>query len=1220
MRETSRRWLMRLCWAGALITGAMLVGLRIGRPVYYTDGQREIASQEVSASGMLVWQTPEVEVELPGPVVGRVAVLPDGRLLYGRRSGAAGADGTTDLVVFDPERPRVPPEPAYGLNSADNELGPACTPAGEVFFASDRVTESSAGGYDLYRATWTPRGFTTPTPVVLCNTAKDETDPAPSAASDAFVFVRIDPSVRDGDNGTLMRCDLALDREPARLFPAPATRHRIVDRDPAFTHDGGALWFVRKHLGGEIGIWRVSVLGDQVDAPVAIGGEWGVRRLRAPTPGPDGVTLGLLQPRLAGGADAVAAEAGDLWYVAAAREIYPWWQGQRWLEWLLLGLFLTFLLVLLLLHYGRRWSALDLLAQCLLLSLLLHVLLFLWLMGVEITGALMAGNEDGGSLEVTVVNTSTSDASSSAAGGSASVAAMVRFEPTKRSFDVQSPGATAERVATAEIAAPDSNYESNATARDETVDVAQVQSELLDRQEIAPTRTGADAAMATAAAALPEVAGSDLAAAAAAESSLASGAPQRVVVNAPGGTVGRATPRRDHATDGAAGQTAAPSARELSVSRPTVAAALPAGAASRRAAADEGIAVPDAKADELTGPTSATARAATSAERSAQAAPEREVVAATEAPAGLVLRGGSSAELAPRSSLSAPAPAARPTRSNTGSPALRDVRAAANPAVAKGVDAPRRVIERVTGRITGPSTTARPLAARAPSAGNGSALQVAMPQPRSDLGRATRRSVAPSASSPRPQLRDRPAARVAAAMPLRDGAEPSRSARGPRQPGKDRPLAAPQLAQADLRPRASVLDRPQRSPLRGVFGRAIQPLEMPGSLVERPAPRLEVANASQPTVAEPTAYSNRFGPAKAKALERFGGTAATERAVVDGLRYLARIQNDDGSWGQTGRWDDKYGRVYVGKSALCVLAFLGAGHTPSSDTEHSEVVERALSHLLALQDEDTGAFGPSSCYGHGIATYALAECYGMTKEPALLRPLESALTWILENQGPRRDRRNRGGWGYFSPGLRREDSYARMSVSSWMIMALESARMSGVELPEEVLPRAREYVVNSFDGINGWFRYNHKPRRLRSGWPTLPASTPAGAFCLMLLGEDSDHRMVRTAVDYTVTRRPQEYRRYSDDDFVLGGQGNVYFWYYGTLCCFLAGGEAWEQWNSRLSTLLPASQSPDGSFAPIDVYAIDAGDNRRDRSYTTAMCVLSLEVYYRYFTPLLLGR
>lgn len=114
--------------------------------------------------------------------------------------------------------------------------------------------------------------------------------------------------------------------------------------------------------------------------------------------------------------------------------------------------------------------------------------------------------------------------------------------------------------------------------------------------------------------------------------------------------------------------------------------------------------------------------------------------------------------------------------------------------------------------------------------------------------------------------------------------------------------------------------------------------------------------------------------------------------------------------------------------------------------------------------------------------------------------------------------------------------------------------------------------------------------------------------------------MVQAAVEFTVARRPEQYRRYDDDDFVLRGQGNVYFWYYGSLCCFLAGGDAWKEWNERLSTVLPKAQQADGSFPPIDVYAQEAGDNKKDRSYTTAMCVLSLEVYYRYFTPLLTGR
>jgi hypothetical protein len=392
----------------------------------------------------------------------------------------------------------------------------------------------------------------------------------------------------------------------------------------------------------------------------------------------------------------------------------------------------------------------------------------------------------------------------------------------------------------------------------------------------------------------------------------------------------------------------------------------------------------------------------------------------------------------------------------------------------------------------------------------------------------------------------------------------------------------------------------------------------------RQEPRRLVEPRSPQLAAIESAYSNRFGPAKAKALERFGGTPETERAVRDGLSYLSSIQNRNGSWGDQDDFDDKYGFAYVGKTGLCALAFLGAGHTPTSATEHSDVVARAIDLLLKVQEEDTGAFGASSCYGHGITTYAIAECYGLTKATAygdmLLGPLADSLTWILANQGPRSDLLNRGGWGYFSPGLQAEDRYARVSVSSWMIMALESARLSGIELPDDVMPAAKQYLELSFDRQNGWFRYNHKPTRLRSEWPTLPASTPAGAFCLMLLGATPDDQMVAAAVDYTVERSPQRYKRYSGDDFVLRGQGNVYFWYYGSLCCFLNGGEAWQRWNAQLSTVLPAAQAKDGSFPPIGVYADEAGDNRRNRSYTTAMCVLSLEVYYRYLTPLVLGR
>jgi hypothetical protein len=479
--------------------------------------------------------------------------------------------------------------------------------------------------------------------------------------------------------------------------------------------------------------------------------------------------------------------------------------------------------------------------------------------------------------------------------------------------------------------------------------------------------------------------------------------------------------------------------------------------------------------------------------------------------------------------------------------------------------------------------------------------------------------------APRPARASESGARSADAAPrtappilaaLRDAAAPAprQPARGAANPAELRPLAA-------VLPLAAALAPPQRAwlPAFEAAPRAVPP----GSLLERAPLRVEDRPAAPPP-ALGTVFQNRVGAAKAQALAKFGGTDATERAVRRGLEYLARIQNDDGSWGSRRRSNDKYGHTMVGKSGLCLLAFLGAGHTPISRTEHSDAVAKTITFLLDEQDEDTGHFGYTSAYSHGVCTYALAECYGMVEDAALRerlrRPVTLALDWIVHNQDRSRDRRSRGGWGYFSPFLEPEDGFARTSVSAWMVMALESAKLSGFAVGQDVLDGAREFLLQAWDRENGYFLYNREPSRLRSTWRTLPASTPAALFSLQLIGIDVRDERMRIAFDYVLERRPTDYRAYGDDEFVRMGAGNVYFWYYATLATFLAGGEVWEQWNRALREVLPAGQEADGSWPSIGPYDRYAGDNARDRSYSTAMCVLSLEIYYRYFTPLLRGK
>jgi hypothetical protein len=110
---------------------------------------------------------------------------------------------------------------------------------------------------------------------------------------------------------------------------------------------------------------------------------------------------------------------------------------------------------------------------------------------------------------------------------------------------------------------------------------------------------------------------------------------------------------------------------------------------------------------------------------------------------------------------------------------------------------------------------------------------------------------------------------------------------------------------------------------------------------------------------------------------------------------------------------------------------------------------------------------------------------------------------------------------------------------------------------------------------------------------------------------------LRAARRFITERAPNGYRFRSEDAFVHKAQGNLYFWYYGTLAMFRVGGDEWKLWNVAMKeTLLPA-QDLKVSWKPISVYAEYAQDTDRDRVYTTAMCVLTLEVYYRYFTPLL---
>src|SRR4029078_11485328 len=123
----------------------------------------------------------------------------------------------------------------------------------------------------------------------------------------------------------------------------------------------------------------------------------------------------------------------------------------------------------------------------------------------------------------------------------------------------------------------------------------------------------------------------------------------------------------------------------------------------------------------------------------------------------------------------------------------------------------------------------------------------------------------------------------------------------------------------------------------------------------------------------------------------------------------------------------------------------------------------------------------------------------MTESKQSLRigtAISSAVQFTVEHQ--RRRKRNaveNGGWRYLrgSPALR---SDADLSISSWHMLFLRSARNNGFEVPIETIDDACGYVRRSFEPDRGAFTYDRM-----SGKNVTRAIVGSGVLSLSLAGE-----------------------------------------------------------------------------------------------------------------------
>lgn len=378
---------------------------------------------------------------------------------------------------------------------------------------------------------------------------------------------------------------------------------------------------------------------------------------------------------------------------------------------------------------------------------------------------------------------------------------------------------------------------------------------------------------------------------------------------------------------------------------------------------------------------------------------------------------------------------------------------------------------------------------------------------------------------------------------------------------------------------------------------------------------------------------NRGKSRRAEALRQFGGDQKTERAVAEGLAWLAAHQRSDGVWDRR-RFDelcpadDRCSQTAisqldrdadVGVSALAALAFLGAGHTHERGP-YSENLSKVFSYILAQQSPD-GSFSPDSTYQNyndAIAAIAIAEAYILTKDPILKEPLERVMAQLVRCQ------QRGGGWDLTdNTTTDRNDS----SVSSWVLMAFKSAEAAGVSAPIDArfrllahydnatLSSGRVWHANKTERTNGRSSREIDIGQRRYG----PGITATGLYARAAFGLRLDDAMAEKQIEMLLKELPKIDERNRPEST---GWHNEYYWYYGTMAMFNVGGEPWKRWNESLrSTVMEHQERPVSrkgkhghAYGSWPAFGRGWGEWGRSggRIYSTAINTLTLEIYYRY--------
>jgi hypothetical protein len=345
-----------------------------------------------------------------------------------------------------------------------------------------------------------------------------------------------------------------------------------------------------------------------------------------------------------------------------------------------------------------------------------------------------------------------------------------------------------------------------------------------------------------------------------------------------------------------------------------------------------------------------------------------------------------------------------------------------------------------------------------------------------------------------------------------------------------------------------------------------------------------------------------------------------EKSVDRALTWMSSQQASDGSFRTLASGQP-------GITSLAAMAFLSRGYQPGPGP-YGERLNRAIDFVLSCQMSN-GLItllppGPvhedkqpshNAVYNHVISGLLLAEIYGQVngqRTKNVKQAIERALTFSRQLHHIRpKPLLDQGGWRYIRVNRWGSGVDSDLSVTSWHLMFLRSAKNAEFDVPQAEVDEAIAYVRRLWNPGSGAFSYD--TANLEANLPN-PAKhsrgmVGAGILCLSLAGEHNTP-MARAAGDWLLAH---PYKGFGH----LASTSDRFFYgtYYSSQAMMQLGGRYWDQFFPSLVDALLSGQSSDGSWPPeirSSVRIVGGGSEAMfGNVYSSALAVLSLTPPYQ---------